>query len=114
MEIPVETTQLSSYPSVNHAVGLAFTFKYLNQLPLKLRMHGLRQPQSGRIRSRAMCSSDAFRKSGVVKRGEGYDQNCSDKWRSRFYIFFQRFAAGSRRKESLQMWMRRCERHRRE
>jgi hypothetical protein len=55
------------YPSVNHAVGLALTFTYLNQLPLKLRMHGLRQSQSGRIRSRAKCGRDAFRKPGDGK-----------------------------------------------
>ena len=68
-------------------------FKYPDQLPLKLRMHGLRQPQSGRIRSRAKCGRDAFRKPRGVKRDYEYEQYRSDTWRLWFYIFIQRFDA---------------------
>jgi hypothetical protein len=76
------------YPSVNHAVGLALTFTYLNQLPLKLRMHGLRQPQSGRIRHGRCAAEIHFGNPGAVRDYE-CEQDCSDRWRLGFYIFFQ-------------------------
>jgi hypothetical protein len=63
-------------------------FKYLNQLPLKLRMHGLRQPQSGRIRHGRCAAEIHFGNPGAVRDYE-CEQDCSDRWRLGFYIFFQ-------------------------